>query len=274
MTNSLYYSVLRYRPSYLLKEQINVGLLFVFPETAEVIFHFPGKLARVTQFYAEADLSFLKKYLYALKAKAKNTIGELDVFSSFIPKDAGSLYFSEPKLGTYINKEATVDYYKKLYFKPYEDLEVVRKNDAYLKKIFEAKLGAISPYKKQLFQKNVKIKNAFATTTKFEFAWQNGQTNFVKTIGLDLSNIQYIQAKIHRWHSELSALDKTLSNSNIDILVSRPSKKNLFKVYDKALIYLDEIKTPHRIKEEIDIDAYVHYATETVTPLPKLNFIE
>ena len=71
MKNSLYYSVLRYRPSYLLKEQINIGLLFVLPETEEVIFLFPNKLARITQFYAAADLPLLRKYLYALKSKSK-----------------------------------------------------------------------------------------------------------------------------------------------------------------------------------------------------------
>jgi hypothetical protein len=271
MTNSLYYSVLRYRPSYLLEEQINIGLLFVIPETEEVIFAFPNKLARITQFYAEADLPILRKYLYALKSKSKKVIGSVELFDNFIPKDASSLYFSEPTSGTYINKEATIDYYKQLYFKSYEEVDLGRKDDAYLKKVFEAKLDTISSYKKQLFKKNVNVKNAVATT-KFEFAWQNGQTNFVKIIGLDLSNTSNIQKKAFRWYGELSTLNETFVNSNIDILVSRPSKKELFKSYDDALKLLDNMKVSHRIKEEEDFDAYVHYATETVTALPKLDF--
>jgi hypothetical protein len=272
MKNSLYYSVLRYRPSYLLKEQINIGLLFVLPETEEVIFLFPNKLARITQFYAAADLPLLRKYLYALKSKSKKAIGSVEIFDNFIPKDASSLYFSESKQGTYINKEATIDYYKQLYFAPYEDIEIGRKDDAYLKKTFDAKLEAISPHKKLLFKRNVKVKNAVAST-KFEFAWQNGQTNFVKTIGLDLSNTSNIQKKAFRWYGELSALNETFTDANIDILVSRPSKKDLFKSYDDALKLLDTMKVSHRIKEENDFDAYIRYATETVITLPKLDFI-
>ena len=271
MTNSLYYSVLRYRPSYLLEEQINLGLLFVIPETEEVYFYFPNKLARVTQFYVEADLPIIKKYLHAFKRKSKKAIGTVELFDNFIPKDASSLYFSKPVKGTFPDNEAAIDYYKKLYFKPYEEVDLGRKDDAYLKKIFETKLDTISPYKKQLFKKNVNIKNAVATT-KFEYAWQNGQTNFVKIIGLDLSNTSNIQKKAFRWYGELSTLNETFVNSNIDILVSRPSKKELFKSYDDALKLLDNMKVSHRIKEEEDFDAYVHYATETVTSLPKLDF--
>jgi hypothetical protein len=56
-------------------------------------------------------------------------------------------------------------------------------------------------------------------------------------------------------------------------LVSRPSKKDLFKAYDDALKLLDSMKISHQIKEENDFDAYILYATETVTTLPKLDFI-
>lgn len=270
---TLYYSVLRYRPSYLLEEQINIGLLFVIPETEEVYFYFPNKLARVTQFYAEADLPIIRKYLYAFKSKSKKAIGTVELFDNFIPKDASSLYFSKPVKGTFPDNKAAINYYKKLYFQPYEAIEVGRKDDAYLRKNFETKLEAISPYKKQLFHRNIKIKNVVATT-KFEFAWQNGQTNFVKTIGLDLSNTANIQKKAFRWYGELSALNETFIDSNIDILVSRPSKKNLFKAYDEALKLLDKMTISHQIKEEAEFDAYIRHAAETVTTLPTLDFIE
>ena len=269
---TLYYSVLRYRPSYLLEEQINIGLLFVIPETEEVFFCFPNKLARITQFYAEADLPIIRKYLYAFKSKSQKAIGKVELFDNFIPKDASSLYFSEPIKGIFPDTKATIDYYKNLYFKPYEDLETGRKDDAYLKKNFEAKLEAISPYKQQLFKRNVKVENAVATTT-FEFVWQNGQTNFVKTIGLDLANTSNIQKKAFRWYGELSSLNETLIDANIDILVSRPSAKDLFKAYDDALKLLDDMKVSHRIKEEGDFDAYIAYAVETVIALPNLDFI-
>jgi hypothetical protein len=109
-------------------------------------------------------------------------------------------------------------------------------------------------------------------TTTFEFVWQNGQTNFVKMIGLDLANTSNIQKKAFRWYGELSAPNEKLIDANIDILVSRPSAKNLFKAYDDALKLLDNMKVSHRIKEESDFDTYVDNAVQTVTSLPNQDF--
>jgi|AntRauTorckE5430_2_1112549.scaffolds.fasta_scaffold03091_2 hypothetical protein len=84
MTKPFLYSVLRYRPSHLLEEQINVGLLFVFPDDEEVKFRFSTKLARITQSYADADLPILRKYICTFKMKAKKVKGESTIFDNFI----------------------------------------------------------------------------------------------------------------------------------------------------------------------------------------------
>lgn len=269
MTKPFLYSVLRYRPSYLLEEQINVGLLFVFPEEEEVIFLFPSKLARITQFYSAADLSILRKYLYAFRTKAKKATIEPSIFNNFIPKDANSFYLSEPKKGTYILKEEILTYYENLYFKSYYENEMTRKDDAYLKRTFETKLKAFAPKKQHFFKRNITVKNTI-TATRFEYAWQNGQTNLVKTIGLDLASSTNIQKKAFRWFGELSELNNNLQQTNIDIIVSRPTSKTLYKAYDKALLILDNIKTQHQIKEEEELSEYLEYAVGTVRELEPL----
>jgi len=118
------YSVLRFRPSYLLEEQINVGLLFVFPETQQVIFLYPNDLQRVQLFYKKADLLMLEKYLESFKEKAISLSGasfdEKDIHRNFIPLDANSLYFSPHKSGHYSDINTILDYYKKQYFSEYE----------------------------------------------------------------------------------------------------------------------------------------------------------
>jgi hypothetical protein len=273
MTKPFLYSVLRYRPSYLLEEQINVGLLFVFPDDGEVIFQFPTKLARITQFYSAADLPILRKYLYAFKTKAKKAEAESTTFDDFIPKDASSLYLTKPKNGTYIIKEEILSYYKGLYFKSYYENEFNRKDDAYLKRTFETKLKAFAPTKQQFFKRNITVKNTIAST-RFDYAWQNGKTNLIKTIGLDLATTTNIQKKAFRWYGELTELKDNLQEANIDILVSRPSSKDLYKAYDKALLILDNIKTTHQIREEAQLQNYLNHAIETVRELPDLDFVE
>lgn len=125
MTKPFSYRVLKYRPSYLLDERINLGLLFSFPAEEKLIFLAPENLERVIQFYPDANLSFLKRYLDGFKAKA-NQLSTQNLFKNhqelvqnFIPIDANSFFFSESKNGQYTDLEDIIRYYNKLYFDVY-----------------------------------------------------------------------------------------------------------------------------------------------------------
>lgn len=119
------YSVLRFRPSYLLEEQINVGLLFVFKGAHQVVFIYPENLDRVRQFYPKADSNILKKYLQSFEKKARNLSSHAmnldNVFQTFIPNDANSLYLTSPKSGYYSDINTTLDYYRREYFSIYSN---------------------------------------------------------------------------------------------------------------------------------------------------------
>jgi len=142
----------------------------------------------------------------------------------FIPKDANSLYLTKSKNGTCLIKEEILSYYENIYLKPYYENELNRKDDAYLKRIVEKKLKQFESTKQHFFKRNITVKNTIAST-RFDYVWQNGQTNLIKTIGLDLSSTANIQKK----HFELTELNDNLLDTNIDILVSRPSSKNLYR---------------------------------------------
>lgn len=125
MTKPFSYRVLKYRPSYLLDERINLGLLFNFPEEEKLIFLAPENLERVAQFYPDANLSFLKRYLDGFKAKANElsvqnlTKNHQKLIHNFIPIDANSFFFSESKNGQYVDLKDIIRYYNKLYFDIY-----------------------------------------------------------------------------------------------------------------------------------------------------------
>jgi hypothetical protein len=119
------YSVLRFRPSYLLEEQINIGLLFVFPSEQKVVFLRPNNLNRVQLFYPNADIIILEKYLKSFEQKARNLSVHdyhLDnIFKTFIPIDASNLYLTSSKSGHYSGIDTTLNYYKKEYFSIYNN---------------------------------------------------------------------------------------------------------------------------------------------------------
>lgn len=119
------YSVLRFRPSYLLEEQINIGLLFVFPSEQKIVFLRPNNLNRVQLFYPNADIIILEKYLKSFEQKARNLSVHdyhLDnIFKTFIPIDASNLYLTASKSGHYSDIDTTLNYYKKEYFSIYNN---------------------------------------------------------------------------------------------------------------------------------------------------------
>ncbi|MGB0930779.1 MAG: DUF3037 domain-containing protein [Chitinophagales bacterium] len=303
------YYVLKYRPSLLLDERVNIGLLFVFEGDKQVQFLYPKRLQRLSGLYKGIVLKDIKNYLREFEQKADELTKEERVFSDrvadkFLLPDSNSLFFSESKFGEYIIIDKILAYYKEKYFSVYglsgvkepiqqlsernfkvkEFLNVgtingniffEQHNDAYLTKMFfkQLKLKADNQPNIGLFQKDYQVKGKVFETT-FDCAWQNGTTNLIKSIGFDLEEERLIQEKSFRWYGELSQLtsDSKDNKYRFDLLVSRPQDKKLFTAYDKALRILDNIETNKKIIEEDDIEEYAVEALNTVKLLKPIVF--
>lgn len=292
MNQPFQYSILKYRPSYLLDERVNIGLLFHFVnvinrgdeilDESKFVFVSPSKLARISKFFPDLgkdNLKEIKRYLSGFKRKAKelsweeHSIGKnlnKIISTEFIINDANSLFFSEIKEGVYESSESTVNYFEEQYFKYYDRSKSKKSQDALVKEIFRKSLiDLTSPNDLRLkyFEEGVNIDNKI-TTSKFEYRWQNGKSNLVKTLGFDLSDKQDIQDKAFKWSSAINYINKIdkYSNYHFDILVTRPSKKPLFKAYDKALDVLSDINGNKEIIEAGKIKEYAEKALNTVKP--------
>lgn len=273
------YSVLKYRPSFYLDERLNVGLLFVFPNEEQAVFIYPKSLKRLKDFYPDVSLARFKKYLSVFKQKAKRL--ETDFQSDtllgdhFLVPDGNSFFFSDFKIGVYTSKEVIVDYYKNEYFRLYQQESKTNPNTQ-LTKQFKKQLDQF-PEKLHFFHKKVAIPNKI-DTTEFDYAWQNGTTNLVKSLSFQLANKESIQRKSFRWYGEFSQLKKAAQSHQwkVDILVDKPKHKELFKPYEEALTVLSSLETPHQIVESSGLNGYVENAVETVKELPQkqLNIIQ
>lgn len=125
---SYHYAVLKYRPSLLLDERVNLGLLFVFPEEKKVEFVYPKNLSRLSSLYPEVNLSQIKKYLkhFSNKAEKLNGTSAADsltiIEDEFLIKDSNSFFFDDFKFGTTNSVENRVHSYFGMYFSVYEKL--------------------------------------------------------------------------------------------------------------------------------------------------------
>lgn len=292
MNQLFQYAILKYRPSYLLDERANIGLLFKFEnipslnnhknDSNRFIFVYPNRLGRISSFFPDLgkdNLTDIKLYLrsfnkvanklsYSEKVNGK-TLKEL-ISTEFIINDANSLFFSDVKEGSYTSIDSTVEFYEDQFFKFYDRTKSKKSTDAVVKAAFQKSLIELSSEKDirlGYFKEGVNIENKI-TTSKFEYRWQNGTPNLIKTLGFDLSDKQDIQDKAFKWTSAINYIHQIgkYKDYNFDVLVSRPKDKNLFAAYDNALEVLSDIKANKEIYEEDKIKQYAEKALNSVRP--------
>lgn len=278
MTKTFKYSVLKYRPSYLLEEQVNIGLLFLFLDDNKISFIYPKKLRRLTQFYPNTNLKTLKRYLHLFEQKGnKLNVPLIDdnfnhfIEANFLAKDASNLYFSPVKSGIYKSTSSIIEHYNNLYFSAYKGKTKQNKRDeAYLRGTFKTTLEQVLTQDKEklaLFKSSLAIKNKIGRT-EFDYGWQNGTTNLVKFLSFDLADKGNLQDKSFRWYGEFSQLEEQAQNEHLkfDLLLAKPQNKALFSSYDDVLQVLESIPTNKTIIEENQLKDYVFKAAETVKP--------
>jgi len=278
MSKPFQYSVLKYRPSYLLDERVNVGLLFHFLGDQRLVFVHPSSLKRLSQSFPHlAKLSDIRRYLEAFARQAgkltKNGLEEAvkleDIISrGFLVNDANSFFFSEVKFGFYESLQETLNYYTNQYFQYYEAGDPrSAHNDAFLRSRFESLLKEIvhsKGIKASLFQKGVTLDNKIGKT-EFDFGWQNGTSNLVKTLGFDLSDNSYIQEKAFRWYGTVTHLKDFAREKDLrfDFIVAPPTDRKLVQAYHHALEVLSSIEANKKIVEAKALRQYVEEAVET-----------
>ncbi|MGK0366053.1 MAG: hypothetical protein ACI85O_003124, partial [Saprospiraceae bacterium] len=189
---------------------------------------------------------------------------------NFIINDANSFFFSETKFGFYEDIKNTTDYFKGQYFKHFSTTKRKRRDDAYVREQFEKTLKSLvnSKDERLLYFKRGYTLEDDAFSTDFEYSWQNGTSNLIKTLNFDLTDVGYIQKKAFQWKAEIDYWEEVAKAKDIrfDILLSKPNKKELFKPYDHAVSVLEDIDSAKKIIEEDEIKEYAENALSSVKP--------
>lgn len=274
--NNYSYSILRFEYSKILEERINLGILLYSAKDGRVEFLFPTSLKRISHLYDDFSLVDLRKYLSIFNQQAKklnkileestkqiNFIEEISlpelISQYFLVEDSNSLSFSDSVTVEGGDFNAFSNFLFKSYFSFYQnDKPQVRKDEEYISNLFSKKFNTISNSNKIKTQlrKDVKLGEE-----EFEYVWQNGSLNHIKPLSFDYSDSHYIKNKSYYWHTALEFILQDLKDKSnefrFDFLITKPSKKELFKEYDKALNILSALSTSVKLVEEEEIGNYV-----------------
>lgn len=267
------YSLLRYRHSYLLSEELNVGILFFFPQESRVEFLCPKYLQRISGLYPDFSIHTLRNYLKAFEKQAKKLTQTFTDSSNlfetadleelieeyFLTKDSTALLFTNVKNGTYENTDQTLTFYYEQYLSVYKNIKArEHKDEQYILRKVDKGFKKRKLENNRAIKKNIEIKTDLFTE-QFKYGWKNGTTNLITPIGLDLQKKQSIKEKAYGWHGKLDAFRDTAKKGKFrfDLILSRPDDKNLFNTYDNVLTLLEENKAPKEIIEVDELDGYI-----------------
>jgi hypothetical protein len=264
-----------------LLKKVNVGILFFFPEEGRVEFLYPNRLQRISGLYSDLNINFLKKYLKAFDKQAQKLTEqfakESDLFersgfseiieTHFLKKDATALLFSDIKKGTYEDADRIIDYYRDQYLSVYDQKqERDRKDEKYIINKVEERIKSTNPNYFQEINREYTIETPYLSQ-QFNFVWQNGTTNLITPIGLDLKQKESIERKACTWRGKLETFQEKARKDNLkfDLIVSRPEDHSLFKTYENVLKILGDNEAPKEIIELENVNSYINSLSRSLS---------
>lgn len=276
------YAVLQYRPSYLLDERVNIGLLFHFVEEKTVEFVFPEHLSRINHLFPGEEPHLLRQYLRSFRNEALSLnkkplyLNHADLTTSILTPDANAFCFSDWKNGYYTDRQATLTHYQKLFFKYYGEVSTIRPlvKDEDLKRKFSRSLKKQSQKLEiiDLFREDFVLNHPSINDLKltFDYGWQNGKTNFVKALSFDLKEKDSVFDKAQRWYGRIAQYPQVIENDKcrFDFLVAPPVNQDLNNAFKAAIGILEAIPVANtKIIYSEQLDNYISEAVTTVKPL-------
>ncbi len=280
------FSLLQYHHSQILGEILNIGLIAYFPDQRIIRFIYPEKLIRLRFAYPEAPEKTIKSYFKFFTNRVKELNSKPEIFASyniessleaflnkeFIASDSSSLQFGKVKKSVlYTDDINTIsNQLYNLYF------SVFYQHDSIIHKIDESTL--LNKYKKLFKEFSLvendnnfrlpKIRYDYEVTAnsgnkvKFDVAWQaSNELHLVKPISFDLVKPEAITNKAYRYYGQFSDLENIAETDklNFDVLLAKPTKRQLFSAYDTATRLLSIPKAVNIV----EFDVLNQYAKST-----------
>lgn len=186
MKKVLRYSVLRYSPSKISGERINLGIAFSDEQQGIHEFRHTNKFKRIAEFDDELSIDVVKKLLKGIKTDIDNSLFtnghfDLDEYIKFFIND---FCFDEPKTIYYEDWDAAVERINKAYFR-FDYGENNRPSKADDLKL----LGEIITEKNDKIKKNSRTIGIFNENVTYDFVTENYKIKIMDLDDKDLSKL-------------------------------------------------------------------------------------
>lgn len=278
MKETFSYSILQYKHSLLLREAVNVAILFSFPAQARL--HFvAGNSYRVKSIYPDFDQGSFNSIIRSIETRLKSESHSLfldknahtnlskTIHERILPEDSTVLQFTEPvfAIQTWDSHEKVIKKYSELLLPGIltHKAENIRHNEHFLLKkylgyIFETETYARN---KEIIENRIRKNQVVqykGVSLKFDAAWKNGSLNLVKPISFDLKEGQDIQSKSAQFFGYLTLLKDYAKRHNyrFDLILAKPQDNVLEDHYRKAVNILKGADAPKRLITEAELPSY------------------
>jgi hypothetical protein len=273
------YTVLTFRPAPLQDERVTIGLFFLFPEDSRIEFLAPLHLQRLKSLYPDTNINLLRSYLHSFRSQVRK-IEQRNLFTEGSPErllekefrlpDADGFFVSEWKSGFYLTVESLLEKFQREHFSFCAEEADGRDSEKRMAQRFHELLKE-DRARELFFLQNRGLANPQASIM-FDFAWQNGTINLVKTLDFDLKAPELILEKSTRWFGLLTQLESEieLRSAKVDLILARPQSTDpaILDAFDSAYELLASLKVVDKLKLDHQLQHYAKYALDSVQEPP------
>jgi hypothetical protein len=246
-----------------LEESLNIGVLIYFHNTQKFIFKYSKTLSRIKSIYDGVPEKTIKEHIRQIDKflikyqKDKENLFPLDsldlnqfLSQKVLPNDSSVLQFC--KFKTEFVRGFSEEFLKSIILDRFfvEDIKVSKyfsQEPRLINNLFKnLKLSGFENFKNRnsRFKEDYILTNESGTEYKFDVAWQNGTLNLIKPIGFDLKEARNIANKAHKNFGQFYDLREEAISQGLryDLIIGKPSNKNLFKEFDHSIELLSTLK--------------------------------
>ncbi|WP_170787100.1 DUF3037 domain-containing protein [Ruegeria lacuscaerulensis] len=262
------YVVLRYVHDVVSGEFVNVGVVLLAPNDAQLHFKTRKTIGRIKHLFPDLDrpaflstmrsidrgLRSLKKHVQTAGLFSKEETAEIYA-KKVLPFDDSSLQWSECGSGISFDMESTFDRLFERHVIRYDTKQKARRTDE----------DVWRPVRDSLKERGVnlqletKVVTGSTDTIEFGKAWKNGKWHAYEALSMDLADAEGIKDKARRWRGHLDAVaDGATEDFHLHFLLGKPENKALLPAYENAKGILQGSSFSPEVFEDAQIDELVN----------------
>lgn len=249
MEKILKYSVLRYSPSTVAGEKINLGIMFYDMQSGYRLFKYSKKFSRLASFDDEIDLSMVKKLLQGIEDDVEGNLFTYDNFDieQYTKFFVSDFCFEKPKAIVYDKLDDMIERLHKTYFRfEYDKKERPSKEDdkSILEKLISADGTNVKRDEYVFGSCNEKIKYDLVT-----------ENTCIKIFDFDDKNLNHLvnSAKTWAWNTMQESEKKVIIIYRYNEENSRFQKefKIIMDIFKKSKAQVYDIEEGMRILQKV-----------------------